>query len=106
MSQYRTFTAADAVEYAKTFGGMDDPSVLSSAEEIGDGNLNLVFKIYDNRGKSRVVVKQALPYVRCVGESWPLTWIVRVSKRKRWLSTTNIAPSTRLRLRITMRIWR
>lgn len=73
MSQYRTFTAADAVEYAKKFGGVDDPSTLVSAEEIGDGNLNLVFKIYDNQGKSRVVVKQALPYVRCVGESWPLT---------------------------------
>lgn len=73
MSQYRTFTAADAVEYAKQFGGVDDPSTLVSAEEIGDGNLNLVFKIYDNQGKSRVVVKQALPYVRCVGESWPLT---------------------------------
>lgn len=73
MSQYRTFTAADAVEYAKQFGGVDDPSTLVRAEEIGDGNLNLVFKIYDNQGKSRVVVKQALPYVRCVGESWPLT---------------------------------
>jgi 5-methylthioribose kinase len=22
---------------------------------------------------SRIIVKQALPYVRCVGESWPLT---------------------------------
>lgn len=73
MSQYRTFTAADAVEYAKRYGGIDDPSALVSAEEIGDGNLNLVFKIYDNQGVSRVVVKQALPYVRCVGESWPLT---------------------------------
>lgn len=73
MSQYRTFTAADAVEYAKRFGGVDDPSALVSAEEIGDGNLNLVFKIFDNRGQSRVIVKQALPYVRCVGESWPLT---------------------------------
>lgn len=73
MSQYRTFTAADAVDYARQFGGLDDPSALSRAEEIGDGNLNLVFKIYDNRGNSRVVVKQALPYVRCVGESWPLT---------------------------------
>ena len=73
MSQYRTFTAADAVEYAKKFGGVDDPSALVSAEEVGDGNLNLVFKIFDNQGKSRVVVKQALPYVRCVGESWPLT---------------------------------
>jgi 5-methylthioribose kinase len=27
-----------------------------------------------NRGpKSTVIVKQALPYVRCVGESWPLS---------------------------------
>ncbi|MDZ7279370.1 S-methyl-5-thioribose kinase [Pantoea eucrina] len=73
MSQYRTFTAADAVEYAKQFGCVDDPSALVSAEEVGDGNLNLVFKIFDDRGQSRVVVKQALPYVRCVGESWPLT---------------------------------
>jgi 5-methylthioribose kinase len=38
--------------------------------EVGDGNLNLVFIV---EGKSDgVVVKQALPYVRLVGESWPL----------------------------------
>jgi len=73
MSQYRTFTAADAVEYAREFGGVDDPASLVEAEEIGDGNLNLVFKIFDRQGNSRVIVKQALPYVRCVGESWPLT---------------------------------
>ncbi|MEZ3499584.1 S-methyl-5-thioribose kinase [Pantoea sp. KPR_PJ] len=73
MSQYRTFTAADAVEYAREFGGVDDPTSLVEAEEIGDGNLNLVFKIFDRQGNSRVIVKQALPYVRCVGESWPLT---------------------------------
>jgi len=73
MSQYRTFTAADAVEYARQFGGVDDPASLVEAEEIGDGNLNLVFKIFDRLGNSRVIVKQALPYVRCVGESWPLT---------------------------------
>lgn len=73
MSQYRTFTAADAVEYARQFGGLDDPSSLVDAQEIGDGNLNLVFKIFDNAGQSRIIVKQALPYVRCVGESWPLT---------------------------------
>ena len=73
MSQYRTFTAQDAVEYARQFGGLDDPSSLVEAQEIGDGNLNLVFKIFDSAGVSRIVVKQALPYVRCVGESWPLT---------------------------------
>ena len=39
-------------------------------EEVGDGNLNLVFKV---RGPDAgVAVKQALPYVRLVGESWPL----------------------------------
>ncbi|HBE9078816.1 MULTISPECIES: S-methyl-5-thioribose kinase [Serratia] len=73
MSQYRTFTAADAVEYARQYGQLADPLALVSADEIGDGNLNLVFKIRDADGVSRVVVKQALPYVRCVGESWPLT---------------------------------
>ncbi len=39
-------------------------------EEVGDGNLNLVFKIHGPTGG--LVVKQALPYVRLVGESWPL----------------------------------
>ncbi|QHA86458.1 S-methyl-5-thioribose kinase [Serratia rhizosphaerae] len=73
MSLYRTFTAADAVEYARQFGQLADPHTLVSAEEIGDGNLNLVFKIRDREGVSRAIVKQALPYVRCVGESWPLT---------------------------------
>lgn len=73
MSQYHTFSAADAVEYAKQYGSVNDPSALVRAEEVGDGNLNLVFKVYDSQDQSRVVVKQALPYVRCVGESWPLT---------------------------------
>jgi 5-methylthioribose kinase len=39
-------------------------------EEVGDGNLNLVFKVYGPKGA--MAVKQALPYVRLVGESWPL----------------------------------
>ena len=39
-------------------------------EEIGDGNLNLVFIVKGPAGS--VIVKQALPYVRLVGDSWPL----------------------------------
>ncbi|WP_297196446.1 S-methyl-5-thioribose kinase [uncultured Pluralibacter sp.] len=73
MSHYYTFTADDAVAFARQFGGLADPSGLVAAREVGDGNLNLVFKIFDESGVSRLVVKQALPYVRCVGESWPLT---------------------------------
>lgn len=38
--------------------------------EVGDGNLNLVFIVTAPGG--RLVVKQALPYVRLVGDSWPL----------------------------------
>ena len=39
-------------------------------DEVGDGNLNLVFLV---RGPADgLCVKQALPYVRLVGESWPL----------------------------------
>ena len=73
MSQYQTFSAEDAVAYAQEFGGLENPSALVGAQEVGDGNLNLVFKIFDAQGVSRIIVKQALPYVRCVGESWPLT---------------------------------
>lgn len=41
-----------------------------SVREVGDGNLNLVFIVEGKLGS--VIVKQALPYVRLVGESWPL----------------------------------
>ncbi len=40
------------------------------ADEVGDGNLNLVFIVKSPEGA--VIVKQALPYVRLVGDSWPL----------------------------------
>lgn len=43
------------------------------AVEVGDGNLNLVFKVWSKVDRQRtVVLKQALPYVRLVGDSWPL----------------------------------
>jgi len=39
--------------------------------EVGDGNLNLVFIVQGADGS--VCVKQALPYVRAAGASWPMT---------------------------------
>jgi len=43
------------------------------AAEIGDGNLNLVFKVQAQQNPSRtIIIKQALPYARIVGDSWPL----------------------------------
>lgn len=39
--------------------------------EVGDGNLNLVFCVEGMAG--RVCVKQALPFVRVAGPTWPLS---------------------------------
>ncbi|HYK25032.1 MAG TPA: hypothetical protein VEV18_02150, partial [Steroidobacteraceae bacterium] len=39
--------------------------------EVGDGNLNLVFIVEGPEGS--VCIKQALPYVRAAGPSWPMT---------------------------------
>ncbi|PHR25319.1 MAG: S-methyl-5-thioribose kinase [Hoeflea sp.] len=51
----------------KAVGGNVDAWTV---REVGDGNLNLVFIVEGDAGS--VIVKQALPYVRLVGDSWPL----------------------------------
>ncbi|GKX35329.1 MAG: methylthioribose kinase [Rhizobiaceae bacterium MnEN-MB40S] len=58
---------ADKPELMNRLGG--DASQLR-ATEVGDGNLNLVFIV--EGPDDTVIIKQALPYVRLVGESWPL----------------------------------
>jgi len=51
-------------------GDMDALDIV----EVGDGNLNLVYFVSSRSQPTRsVVVKQALPYLRLVGEGWPLT---------------------------------
>ena len=71
---YRILHEAALRDY---LAGLPDLVALLGAEpvswsitEVGDGNLNLVFIVKGDRGG--VAVKQALPYVRLVGESWPL----------------------------------
>jgi len=72
--QYRILRDADLRNYlaelpavAAQLGGSPPEWSIS---EVGDGNLNLVFIV---KGTVRgIAVKQALPYVRLVGESWPL----------------------------------
>ncbi|HKF64784.1 MAG TPA: S-methyl-5-thioribose kinase [Dongiaceae bacterium] len=59
---------ASLPEAASRLGG--GPAEWKTAE-VGDGNLNLVFLVEGPAGG--VCVKQALPYVRLVGEGWPMT---------------------------------
>jgi 5-methylthioribose kinase len=73
LSLYRTLSEQDAIAYARTVPGLfpDDAELI--CQEIGDGNLNLVFRAVDQKSGKSLIFKQALPYARVVGESWPLT---------------------------------
>jgi 5-methylthioribose kinase len=74
-SRYRTLdlTAvpsllADLADVRSRLGGRPEDWQI---REVGDGNLNLVFLVDGPAGS--VCVKQALPYVRAAGPSWPMS---------------------------------
>ena len=73
MSKYRAFSVEEAISFAKTLPGLFPDNAQLTSEEIGDGNLNLVFRIRDSVSGQSIIFKQALPYAKVVGESWPLT---------------------------------
>lgn len=62
----RARLAADEVLASRLGGACNDWKIT----EVGDGNLNQVFIAKGPAGD--LVIKQALPYLRLVGESWPL----------------------------------
>jgi 5-methylthioribose kinase len=71
---YRTLAPNSVMDYLAThaslaarLGGQRE---AWRTREVGDGNLNLIFIVEGPKGS--LVVKQALPYVRLVGRSWPL----------------------------------
>lgn len=70
-TQYKSFTTDTVIPFAKEHGWFAEEDVIS-AKEIGDGNLNYVFRLENEKGKS-IIIKQSLPYAKVVGESWPLT---------------------------------
>ncbi len=51
----------------------DESASLLEVSEIGDGNLNFVYIV--KNGDKSLVIKQAVPYLRCVGEEYPLSRI-------------------------------
>ncbi len=72
--EYEILTPATVPAYidrTPALNGIVDTSTLN-VSEVGDGNLNLVFVCKDGNGDG-ICLKQSLPYVRLVGESWPLT---------------------------------
>ena len=71
-SAYEPLTDNTAIALAKRLELFNEKAALT-CHEIGDGNLNLVFHIVDEKNKQGIIIKQALPYAKVVGESWPLS---------------------------------
>ncbi|MCZ8513475.1 S-methyl-5-thioribose kinase [Paenibacillus filicis] len=73
MSTYQALSEAEAVAYARKLPNLFQPDSELTSQEIGDGNLNLVFHIVEPSTGKSIILKQALPYAKVVGESWPLS---------------------------------
>jgi 5-methylthioribose kinase len=74
---YRVLDENSVADYVKSRPALKNffpAECRVNVEEVGDGNVNLVFIVRnkDDPGHS-VVLKQALNYLRVAGESWPLT---------------------------------
>jgi 5-methylthioribose kinase len=73
LSKYHPFTTEEVIQFVKAIPGFFSQEAHLECREIGDGNLNLVFHITDSESDKSIIVKQALPYAKVVGESWPLS---------------------------------
>ncbi|WP_329548644.1 S-methyl-5-thioribose kinase [Streptomyces sp. NBC_01356] len=68
---YRILETEDVAGYLRELGhwGTDEPEV----REVSDGNMNRVFLATSADGTRGLAVKQALPWVRVAGPSWPMS---------------------------------
>ncbi|KAH7432190.1 hypothetical protein KP509_07G012500 [Ceratopteris richardii] len=73
--KFYILNSATIIQYIKKHSSLasklGSPESDWKVQEVGDGNLNFVY-IVEGTAAS-FVLKQAVPYVRCVGESWPMT---------------------------------
>lgn len=67
-TKYFTMTEDSALEYAKTKLHFFDDGADLTCKEIGDGNLNYVFKIVDTKNHQSIILKQAGPVARISDE--------------------------------------
>ncbi|CAH9144610.1 unnamed protein product [Cuscuta epithymum] len=93
---FRPLDEKSVAEYIKSTPSLtsilvgNEPHQLDKLEirEVGDGNLNFVYVVIGPSGS--LVIKQAIPYVRCIGESWPM------SKERAYFEVTTLKEHGRL----------
>ncbi|MBQ0784407.1 MAG: S-methyl-5-thioribose kinase [Amphritea sp.] len=71
MSFEKFNTDADVIAFARQHSQLFSDQEPLQVEEIGDGNINFVYRVFSD--SDSLIVKQALPYIRVIGEGWPLS---------------------------------
>ncbi len=72
MDKYYELNNESIITYIKEKMDFFEVDAKLESREIGDGNLNLVFRVSDPGSGKSIIAKQALPYVRASGGDWPL----------------------------------
>lgn len=72
MQSYKFSGDEDLITFVHQYSDLFKAEETLQVEEIGDGNINFVYRVSNEQGVS-VIVKQGLPYVRIIGEGWPLS---------------------------------
>jgi len=70
--KYYILNTKTVIDYINSSIDFFDKNADYECTEIGDGNLNLVFRVKDKNTNKSLIAKQALPYVRAAGEDWPM----------------------------------
>jgi 5-methylthioribose kinase len=74
---YQELNETTIIDYVKTrpaLTALFSSMARVTAKEVGDGNLNTVYILQNaDNPKEGLVIKQALPYLRILGEGWKLT---------------------------------
>lgn len=96
--EYKILDKENIAEYLYTIDAIKDYFLDDELDidEIGDGNLNYVFIIKSKSDSSKaLILKQAVPYLRCVGEEYPLskermTYEIRALKNFKDITSNHI----------------
>jgi 5-methylthioribose kinase len=62
---------ADVIAFVRSHTSVFSDAETLIVEEIGDGNINFIYRVKGDI--ESVIVKQALPFVRIIGDGWPLS---------------------------------
>ncbi len=93
---YKIFTPQNLQDYLYGYENIKEffEGEELQVQEIGDGNLNFVFRAKSKKNPQKsLIIKQAVPYLRCAGEDYPLSK-ERMSFEIRALKEyENLAPS-------------